>query len=83
MATSKPVQISLPLDLLEALDRIVAATGTNRSALIREALEPVVERYRIGALERQEAEAFTRHPQADAEIDAWAEMQDWEPNAAG
>jgi metal-responsive CopG/Arc/MetJ family transcriptional regulator len=83
MASSKPVQISLPLDLLEALDRIVAATGTNRSALIREALEPVLERYRIDALERQEADAFTRHPQTDDEIDVWGPVQDWGPDAAG
>ncbi len=82
MQTTKPVQISLPIDLLDKVDRMVAETGANRSTIIREALEEVVWRYWVTKGEQEEAEAFARQPQIPEEIAAGEDAEAWGPYEA-
>ncbi len=85
MGSAKPIQITVPEDFLARLDLVVADMGTTRSALIREVLDPVLREHRIRMLERQEAEAYTRHPQTEqelADLDAWQEIEAWDNDAA-
>ncbi len=77
MQTTKPVQISLPVDLLEKVDQVVAETGTNRSTLIREALEELVWQHWVQRGEQEEAAAFARQPQTQAEIAAGEDAEAW------
>ncbi len=79
MQTTKPVQISLPIDLLDQVDRMAAETGANRSTIIREALEEVVWRYWMMKGEREEAAAFARQPQVPEEIVAGEDAEAWGP----
>ncbi len=79
MGTTKPIQISLPVDFLNRLDLVVADMGTNRSALIREVLDPVLRDHWIKMLERQEAEAYARQPQTEEELAGWDDLEAWEP----
>ncbi len=75
MQTTKPVQISLPVDLLAKVDQVVAETGTNRSTLIREALEELVWQHWVRRGEQEEAAAFARQPQVEEEIAAGEEVE--------
>ncbi len=80
MGSARPIQITLPPEFLANLDVVVADMGTNRSALIREVLEPWLRAYRIRMLEQQEAEAYAASPQTEqelAELDAWQEIEAW------
>ena len=69
---STRLTVSLPGSLVEALDRFLA-TGTSRSAAVREALQRAVDEAR----RREEVESFVRgyeaQPQTEEEF-GWADV---------
>lgn len=69
VSARKQVLMQLNEDLVSELDDLVAKTGRNRSDLAREALGDLLRKFRAADIDRQYVEAYTRHPQSEAEWD--------------
>jgi hypothetical protein len=63
--------------LLRATDEAAPEACVGRSDLIREALRAHVRCIEIREMERREREAYRRHPQDLAEVEAWAGVAVW------
>jgi Arc/MetJ-type ribon-helix-helix transcriptional regulator len=64
------VSISLPEELLEAVDDLVRTRAKTRSELIREAVERLLRAEEDARLEAQYAAGYRSHPEDDAEARA-------------
>jgi metal-responsive CopG/Arc/MetJ family transcriptional regulator len=73
----KTIQITMPEELLVRLDQAVAAEGSNRSAVARQAFEELLFRLEVEKMERAHAEGYARKPQDLDEIADWESLQDW------
>ena len=73
----KTIQITIPPDLLDRIDRTVIERQTNRSAFARQAFEDALFRLRVEQMERQDAEGYARQPQDADEMALWESIQDW------
>lgn len=75
----KQVLVQFTDELLDQLDRHVAAVGRSRSDVIREAVEGYLHRLDMAEADRRLVEAYTRTPQEDdpfAERDAREMIQE-------
>ena len=54
----KTIQITIDEPLLDAVDRLTAELGTNRSAFFRDAVQRTLKRHRILALEEQHRRGY-------------------------
>jgi metal-responsive CopG/Arc/MetJ family transcriptional regulator len=73
----KTVQMTLEEELVEEVDRTVAALGTSRSAFTREALRKALDDLQEVELERRHREGYERHPPQPGEFDVWEAEQVW------
>lgn len=67
----KPVLLHLTEELDEQIDKLAAAQGRSKSALVRDAVAEYASKWSREVLEQQEREAYARMPDDD-EFDAWA-----------
>jgi metal-responsive CopG/Arc/MetJ family transcriptional regulator len=72
----KTIQITIPPDLLDRIDKTVVEQQTNRSAFARRAFEDALFRLRIERMERQHAEGYAGQPEDTDEIALWESIQD-------
>lgn len=70
MAGSAKIAITLPKEILGALERYRAETGESRSALIALAIERLLEERREERLVRRYVEGYRRRPESEEEIRA-------------
>lgn len=68
--------VQLSDELVQSLDRRAAATGSSRSALIRELLEGGLRDDRSAEVSRQMIAGYGRVPQQTAS-DAWGDLDEW------
>lgn len=73
----KTIQMTLDESLLQKVDQTVTELQTTRSAFIREALEKLLNTYRIHRLEEQDEAGYKAVPAKAEEIDEWATEQVW------
>ena len=71
MQIVKTVQVVLEADLLAQADEAARRTGTNRSALIRDALREHLRRLRILRLEEQHRLGYERFPDVEDDLKGW------------
>jgi metal-responsive CopG/Arc/MetJ family transcriptional regulator len=64
------IAISLPSDLLAAVERLRRSTGESRSAVIRRAVEHLLGRIERDDMVREYVSGYLTHPESKAEIDA-------------
>jgi predicted transcriptional regulator len=69
MNPSVKVAVSLPDDLLVAIDQAARAAGMSRSRYFREALTAYLRDQGLSAVQRYQA-AYREHPETSEEIDA-------------
>ena len=75
--TTKTIQMTMDLALLEAVDEATRELRVSRSALIRAALDEYLRQVHRRSLERQHAEGYARIPQVAEEYEAWDAEQVW------
>lgn len=68
----KPVLLHLTEELDEQIDKLAAAQGRSKSALVREAVTEYAKRRSTELKEQQMRDAYARIPD-DGEFDQWAE----------
>jgi len=73
----KTVQMTLDVELVAAVDRVVRRLGTSRSAFAREALREALKRVRTRSLEQKQRDGYARKPVRHGEFDAWEREQTW------
>ena len=73
----KNIQISFDENLLESVDRIAAASGTSRSAFVREALKHWVRQKEIREFEREWINKLKESPDDLGHSDEWLKVQQW------
>lgn len=73
----KTIQMTIDERLLKLVDRMSRARKTNRSALIRHALEADIRRKRVREDETRHAEGYVRKPVVPGEFDVWLSEQHW------
>jgi metal-responsive CopG/Arc/MetJ family transcriptional regulator len=73
----KTIQMTIDPRLLKAIDRLTRLRKTNRSALIRGALEAELRREHINELETRHADGYAKQPAMPGEFDAWIQEQEW------
>ncbi|OWY62771.1 hypothetical protein B7486_56655 [cyanobacterium TDX16] len=66
----RQVLVQLDDDLVERLDRLAEAQGTNRSALLRRGAAAVLDAAQADEQHRRMVEGYRRHPQDPELIDA-------------
>jgi metal-responsive CopG/Arc/MetJ family transcriptional regulator len=71
------IQVVIDAKLLKAADLAAKRRKTNRSALIRSALEEHLERLRRLDLEEQERRAYLAQPQRADEFRGWESVAAW------
>ena len=76
-AQMKTIQMTIDEPLLEAVDSLIAALDTTRSAFIREALQAAIRKYTIAELENAHAQGYAQHPAQSGEFDVWSAEQAW------
>ena len=64
-------------DLLAAVDAVVSALKTTRSAFTREALRKALRDYEIQRLEEKHRIGYERLPVTEGEFDVWEDEQAW------
>lgn len=77
MNTMKTIQVVLEADLLVQADEAASRAGTNRSALIREALREHLRRLRILRLEEQHRLGYERFPDVEDDLKGWEAATSW------
>ncbi len=76
-STMKVIQVTIDEPLLLELDRLAACDGKARSVLIRDAVAKMLRKRHFEEMDRLVIESFRTHPQDLAEVEEWAEIQDW------
>ena len=71
------IQVVLDRKLLQAADRAAKRTKQNRSALIREALRQHLLALKIGELEQQDRQGYTKVPQSRDAHGLWEAETNW------
>ncbi len=69
--------MTLDEDLVDAVDRIVSALKTTRSAFTRAALREAVNRYHTARLEQAHRKGYETHPVNREEFSIWEAEQAW------
>lgn len=73
----KAIQVVLDEATLRAADREVRRTKTNRSALIRAAVQFYLLHACDSVLEAQQRRGYERYPEQPGEFDAWDSLSSW------
>ncbi|MYB52493.1 MAG: CopG family transcriptional regulator [Acidobacteriia bacterium] len=73
----KRVQVALEADLLAQADEAARRAGTNRSALIRDALREHLRRLHIVGLEEQHRLGYERTPDSESDLTGWEAAATW------
>jgi Arc/MetJ-type ribon-helix-helix transcriptional regulator len=73
----KTIQMTIDEPLLEAVDSLIAALDTTRSAFIRDALHAALRKHAITELEKAHAQGYAHHPAQSGEFDVWPAEQAW------
>ncbi len=71
------VQVVLSSELLKAADRQAKKNKTNRSMLMRTALQEYLDRQRLAELERRDAAGYTAFPDQELELRGWERVAAW------
>ena len=74
---TKIIQVPVPEDLLEALDRLSNERGESRSSVIREACAEYIASVEEAEADRRYVEGYTRFPE-DEEDEGWGEFGEQE-----
>ncbi|MYC66855.1 MAG: ribbon-helix-helix protein, CopG family [Acidobacteriia bacterium] len=74
----KTVQVVLEADLLVQADEAASRAGTNRSALIRDALREHLRRLTILRLEEQHRLGYERFPDVEDDLKGWEAAAAWD-----
>lgn len=77
MQIVKTVRVVLEAELLAQADEAARRAGTNRSALIRDALREHLKRLRILRLEDQHRLGYERFPDAQDDLKGWEAAASW------
>lgn len=78
----KTIQMTIDEPLLAAVDDVVVATRTTRSAFSRDALQRALRHHRIRDRERLHATGYRQQP-TEGEFDLWFDEPSWEPESDG
>jgi metal-responsive CopG/Arc/MetJ family transcriptional regulator len=70
MSVSKKIAISLPEEVLSAMEKVRRRTGESRSAFIRRALEQALAERKERAQISRYLEGYRRHPETRKEVKA-------------
>ena len=73
----KTIQITLDEELIAEVDREVKRLGTTRSALTREALRAILDKYHEMELEKKQVTGYVRKPVKPGEFSHWEDEQVW------
>lgn len=73
----KRVPVALEADLLAQADEAARRAGTNRSALIRDALREHLRRLHTVELEEQHRLGYERPPDSEADLTGWDAVATW------
>ena len=73
----KAVQVVLEAELLVRADEAASRAGTNRSALIRDALREHLRRLRIMGLEEQDRLGYEHAPDLEDDLAGWEAAASW------
>jgi metal-responsive CopG/Arc/MetJ family transcriptional regulator len=73
----KPIQILMDEELVAALDRTARLSRSNRSQLIREAVQRHLAFLKRQRLEQQHRQGYERQPQNVEELAEWEAVQVW------
>ena len=71
------IQIVLDNELLQATDKAAKSENTNRSALIRQALQDHLKKLRIKEMEERDRLGYLAKPQTAEEFMPWVEVAVW------
>lgn len=63
---------------MDEVDEVVIELGTNRSALMREALKNLLRQKKLKLLEEQHRAGYAKQPLTAEEFDIWQDEQIWE-----
>ena len=74
------IQVVLDAKLLKAVHTAAKRRKVNRSALIRQALQELLERLRVQDLEERDRRGYEAHLQNRAEIRSWEDAAAWPEN---
>jgi metal-responsive CopG/Arc/MetJ family transcriptional regulator len=70
MSKTTKIAISLPVDILDEVERERKETGESRSQLFRRAMEMLLRRHREQEISRQYIRAYEQVPETTEEIEA-------------
>ena len=73
----KPIQILMDPEQLTSLDRIARRLKSDRSKLIRTAVDDYLKAIRRQELEARHRAGYEKHPQNSGEARAWEGIQEW------
>lgn len=73
----RAIQLLIDDDTLREVDRVARRAKTDRSKLIRAAVEKMLREMRIRDLEERDIRAYRKHPQTPEEYEPWLEIQAW------
>ena len=73
----KTVQMTLDVELVAAVDRVVRRMKTTRSAFTREALRSALAAIETRELERRHRAGYLKHPPKKDEFGGWDKAQAW------
>ena len=73
----KTIQMTLDEDLVKAVDHVVKALHTTRSAFTRDALRQAVKGLHIRRLEEKHRSGYSRKPVVHSEFGVWDSEQKW------
>jgi metal-responsive CopG/Arc/MetJ family transcriptional regulator len=71
------IQIVIDNELLQATDKAAKSENTNRSALIRQALQDYLKKLRIKEMEERDRLGYLAKPQTEEEFMPWVEAAVW------
>lgn len=77
----KTIQMTIDEQLLREVDTAVHGLDTSRSAFLRDALQQMLKRMQISAMERQQITGYQRFPVEPDEFDVWQNEQVWGESA--
>lgn len=67
MENSRKIAISLPVDLVAKLEKIMKKTGETRSAVIRRSIESALKKEAIDSQVRRYISGYLKYPETDEE----------------
>ncbi len=73
----RTVQMTLDVELVKAVDKVVKKLKTTRSAFTRLALQKAIEDLATAELEHKHRKGYQAHPAGKREFSVWESEQDW------